>query len=234
MHLSMIDQLSNNGNSFFHKASTIAKIVMTALFLSSIIISRDLLHTLFIILILVAFFTIAKLPLREIGHLCLIPAFFSTLFALFEMQQSFVSGIMIILRGAGSALTMLFLISTTSYIKIFSFLGLFIPGLMLDLLIFTYRSFFILLDRVENLLKSIRLRGGLRSFGIITNIRSLTGIAAVLLLHSFEMGDRMYKIYSLRGYNGYIPVQLDWKPLKVADYALVTFALFVLAGVLFL
>jgi len=177
---------------------------------------------------------IAKLPLREIGYLCLIPAFFSTLFALFEMQQSIESGLIIILRGVSSALTMLFLISTTSYIKVFSYLGLFIPRLMYDLLIFTYRSFFILLDRVENLLKSIRLRGGLRSFSMIANIRSLTGIAAVLLLHSFEMGDRMYRIYSLRGYDGYIPIQLDWQPLRASDYALVTFALFVLAGVLFL
>ena len=234
MHLSMIDQLSNNGNSFFHKASTVAKILMTALLLSSIIISRDIYYLSFIILTVVVCFTLAKLPLREIGHLCLIPAFFSTLFALFEMQQSFESGLLIILRGAGSALTMLFLISTTSYIKIFSFLGLFIPRLMLDLLIFTYRSFFILLDRVENLLKSIRLRGGFKPFSIIANIRSLTGMVAVLLLHSFEMGERMYKIYSLRGYNGYIPIQVKWNPLKAIDYTVVLFALLVLVGVIIL
>ena len=231
MHLSMLDQLSNNGSSAFHKASPVAKITMSALLLSSIIVSRDVFHLLFIISVLVIFFIVARLPFRKIGHLCLIPAFFSTLFALFEMQHSIESGIIIILRGVGSALNMLFLISTTSYINVFNVLGLFIPRLMFDLLIFTYRSFFILLDRVENLLKSIRLRGGLKPFGIIANIRSLTGIVAVLLLHSFEMGDRMYRIYSLRGYNGYIPIQLDWKPLGATDYALVAFALFVLAGV---
>ncbi len=234
MHLSLLDQLSNNGNSFFHKASPIAKIIMTVLLLSSIMISSEIFHLLFIILSLVAFFAIAKLPFREIGHLCLIPAFFSTLFALFEMQQSFVTGLMIIFRGVGSALTMLFLISTTSYIDIFGFLSLFMPRLLLDLLIFTYRSFFILLDRVGNLMKSIRLRGGFRPFSIIANIRSLAGMVAVLLLHSFEMGERMYKIYSLRGYNGSVPVKFTWNPLRDIDYILVMFAIFVLSGVLFL
>lgn len=234
MHLSLLDQLSNNGNSFFHKASPIAKIIMTALLLASIIISRDIFHLLLIISVLTAFFVIAKLPLREIGHLCLIPAFFSTLFALFEMQQSIVAGLMIILRGVGSALTMLFLISTTSYIDVFGLFGLFMPRLLIDLLVFTYRSFFILLDRVGNLLKSIKLRGGFRPFSILANIRSLAGMAAVLLLHSFEMGERMYRIYSLRGYDGTVPVQFNWKPLRGVDYALMAFAVLVLSGVLFI
>jgi len=234
MHLSLLDQLSNNGNSFFHKATPIAKIIMTALIVSSMIVTKDMLQLLIIIAILTGFFTMAKLPLKEIGHLCLIPAFFSTLFALFEMQHSIDAGLIIIFRGVGSALAMIFLISTTSYIDIFSVFSLFTPTLMLDLLIFTYRSFFILLDRVNNLLKSIKLRGGLRPFSILANVRSLSGMAAVLLLNTFEMGERMYKIYSLRGYNGSVPVEFNWKPFKVVDYALVLFAIFVLIGVLFI
>lgn len=234
MHLSLLDQLSINGKSFFHELSPIAKIVMTAILISTVIAAGEISHLLLIVLILSSFFLIAKLPVKDIAHLCLIPAFFSTLFALFEMQNSVVSGFMIILRGVSSALAMLFLISTTSYVQIFGFLSLFMPRLLVDLMIFTYRSFFILLDRVSSLIKSIKLRGGFRPFSLLANIRSLAGMAAVLLLHSFEMGERLYKIYSLRGYDGYIPLQTNWKPLKIADYAIMLFSILVLGGVLFL
>jgi len=234
MHLSLLDQLANNGQSFFHKSSPIVKIILTIVLITTIIVARSIYHQIGIIAIIVGFFMIAKLPLLSIGHLCLIPVFFSTFFALFEMQSSLVSGFMLIFRGVGSALAMLLLITTTSYTEVFAFLGLWMPRLLVDLLLFTYRSFFILLDRVGNLLKSIKLRGGLRPFSFVANMRSLAAMAAVLLLFSFEMGERMYKIYSLRGYNGTIPISFKFALNGLGDVLILLFSIFLLFGVLFI
>lgn len=232
MHLALIDQLSNNGKSVFHKLTPTTKVIMTSLFIASIIVSRDVYRISVVIAVVLSYFVISKLPLKEVLGLAMYPAFFSTLFALFEFQESFTAGLLIIFRGLGAALTMIFLITTTSYIDVFTILGLIVPKVIVDLLIFTYRSFFILLDRVGNTIRSIKLRGGFKKFAFFGNIRSLTGMTAVLLLHSLDMGERMYKIYTLRGYNPELPIQFHWKKLRTSDFLFIILSIMVLIGVL--
>ena len=55
----------------------------------------------------------------------LYPVFFSLLFALIMMQQSFEAGIIVIFKAVGAALNMILLITTTSYVDIFKVLSLF-------------------------------------------------------------------------------------------------------------
>ena len=49
-----------------------------------------------------------------------------------------------------------------------------------------------------------------------------------MIIHSFEMGERMYQIYSLRGYNGGIPVAVGVWPLKARDFAVAVCSVLIL------
>ncbi|AKL94029.1 cobalt ABC transport system permease protein CbiQ [Clostridium aceticum] len=230
MHLADIDQISNNGESLLHKARALSKIALTFFLLSSFIIANDFVRLGCLMAILFLLFILGKIPLKQVVHLALYPAFFSIIFALISAQQSWRLGIVVIMKAVGAALTMLLLITTTPYIDIFALLSLFIPNLLVDIFLFTYRSFFILFHKIQNLIKSIRLRGGYKPFNLWVNLKSVAGILGVLIMHSFEMSERMYKVYTLRGYKGKIPLTVEIFPLKAIDYIMIITGAVILVG----
>lgn len=230
MYLAQIDQISNNGESPLHNCRPVSKAVFTLLLITSFIISNDLTRLGIIIGVILCCFAISRVPIRFIGHLVVYPIVFSLIFALIKLQQSWVLASIVLLKAVGAALTMLLLITTTSYTDIFGFLALFLPRLLVDIMVFTYRSLFIMIGMVENLIKSIRLRGGYNPLGFVSNIKNISGALGVLILHSIDMSERMYKIYSLRGYDGVMKLNVDLGPLKVSDYLLLTASMVILVG----
>ncbi|KUO51728.1 MAG: hypothetical protein APF76_15190 [Desulfitibacter sp. BRH_c19] len=230
MHISEMDHIANNGHSFFHRAGVLAKMFFTLIMLTAIIIANTINTLALLIIILMGMFLVTRVPLLKVGHLAVYPAFFSVLFAIIKFQESLTSGLIVVLKALGAALTMIFLISTTSYVEIFAVLSLVLPRLLVDIFFFTYRAIFILLDKAQNLFTSIKLRGGYRPFSMIMNIKNLPKLIGTLLIHSFEMGERMHKIYSLRGYNGHIYVQFKWWPLNSSDIIIFTISIGILIG----
>ena len=67
---------------------------------------------------------------------------------------------------------------------------------------------------------------------LLFNLKNAAGALGVMTIHAFDMSERMYRIYSLRGYKGKIPVTRDWWPLRLVDGLLLLFSLIVLTGVL--
>jgi cobalt/nickel transport system permease protein len=230
MHIAEIDNLSLNGNSILHKAGTISKVVLTTLILISIIISKDLYRLTGLISIVLVLFAIGKIPIVQIGHLALYPALFSVFFAVLSAQQGWVAGIVIISKAVGAALTMLLLITTTPYVDVFSIFSLFMPSLIVDIFLMTYRSFFIIADKLGNLMTSIRLKGGYRPWQLVLNFRTITSMLGTLIIQSFEMSERMYKIYELRGYSGRIPMRTDLKLVTKTDFILCLAGMIILTG----
>ena len=98
--------------------------------------------------------------LREVLHLAAYPLVFSLIFALIRMQQSWILGMLVLIKALGAALNMLLLLATTPYTDLFGVFSYVLPGVIVDVFLFTYRSLFILLDKLENMVKSIGLRGG--------------------------------------------------------------------------
>ena len=94
---------------------------------------------------------------------------------------------------------MILLITTTSYVDIFRVLSLFLPKLLVDIFLFTYRALFIFIDQIENLIKSMRLRGGYRAFNIFANLKNVAGAIGVMVIHSIDMSNHMYQDFSLKG-----------------------------------
>jgi len=230
MYLSAIDQMAGNGNSIFHHAGVPYKLLMVLALLIGIIGADNVIQLGILIGVVIIMFIITRVHAKEIIHLLIYPAFFSSLFALFKFQESLASGFIVIMKGTGAALTTLFLLSTTPWIEIFAFLSAYLPGLLVDIFMFTYRSFFILIDSLENLLRSIRLRGGYHSFNPLMSIKNMASVVGLVILNSFEMSERMYKIYQLRGYTGGIPVVRDWWKVTYTDGIVIVLSLLIVFG----
>ncbi|SCZ01249.1 energy-coupling factor transporter transmembrane component T family protein [Alkaliphilus peptidifermentans] len=230
MHIAEIDYLSNTTDSPLHRMRAVSKSIFSLLVLASFIISNNIYKLSGLILILLILFAIGKIPYNKVFHLVLYPLFFSLLFAFIRLQQSYILGLIVILKASGAALTMILLITTTPYVDIFALLSKFLPKLLVDIFLFTYRSVFILIEQMENLLKSMKLRGGYRSFNLVKNIKNIAGALGIMIIHSYDMNDRMYQIYTLRGYNGGIPITSDNWPLKGRDVLLIFFSVIILLG----
>lgn len=230
MHLAEMDYMASNGTSLFHRASVPYKMLMTLCFLGVVISSSNVISLGILIAVLLILYLMARVRFKEILHLLLYPVFFSLLFAAFRFQESWTSGLLIMFKGIGAALVTLFLLATTPWVEVFAFLSAYLPGLLVDIFLFTYRSFFILIDQVDNLLRSIKIKGGYHPFNMVMNIKNMAAVVGLILLHSFEMSQRMYKIYLLRGYDGGVPIKRRWWKLDYSDGIVIAISLFVLVG----
>lgn len=232
MHLAAVDQMANNGDSFLHQARPITKVVMSLLFLIGLILSDSIIESVILLSVTVILILLSKVDSREILHLALYPVFFSIIFALLKVQESWAAGALVMLKAFGAALNMLLLITTTAYTDIFAVFSFVMPGIITDVFIFTYRSLFLLLDKLENMIKIIRLRGGYHPMKLLFNLKNSAGALGVMIIHAFDMSERLYRIYALRGYSGRIPLTREWWPLRRVDVLLLIFTAIVLTGVI--
>ncbi|HEX9920768.1 MAG TPA: energy-coupling factor transporter transmembrane component T, partial [Candidatus Methylomirabilis sp.] len=91
-----------------------------------------------------------------------------------------------------------------------------------DGLFLAYRLFFVLLELVDRFFSAIRLRGGLSSFRVSTNLRNVALGLGGLFVFSYEKSQRLYDAMNLRGYRGQIVPSArlrvgrgDWLPFLV-------------------
>lgn len=234
MHLAEIDYMANNGNSILHRARVTSKFIFTINILISIILLREISTLAVLVGLVFTLFYFAKVNLKGVCHLAMYPVFFSMLFALIIAQKSLLMGGIVILKATGAALAMILLITTTPYVEVFAFLSLFLPQLLIDIFFATYRSFFILLDRIETLIKSIRLRGGYHPFKFLLNFKNIALLVANLIIYAFEMSERMHQIYLLRGYDGKIHITRNFRELQFIDILIIIISFVILFGAVFL
>lgn len=232
MHLAVVDHMANNGDSFLHRASPVTKVFINLLFLIGVILSDSILKSVVLLTVTITLISLSKVDRREIFHLALYPVFFSVAFALLKLQESWAAGVMVMLKALGAALNMLLLITTTSYTDIFGIFSYVMPAVIVDVLIFTYRSLFILLDKLGNLLKSIRLRGGYHPLKLLFNLKNSAGAIGIMIINAMDMSERLYRIYALRGYSGKISFSREWRSPGKVDVLLLAFSVTVMIGVM--
>ena len=198
-----------------------------------VIVDSVLVSVVTLLIILLLLYMVAGIPIVKIGHLALYPAFFSVLFALILSQGTWQLALLIILRALGAALTLIFLFATTPYIQLFSYLSYFMPELLGDIFLFTYRGLFILLYKCTNLLRVIKMRGGFRPYYLFYNFRNTAGIIGLLFIHSMTISERMYHVFLLRGYKGGVHrvYNRDW---LAADYIVLSIAAIIVISVVVL
>ena len=227
LDVASIDRWAYEGKSPLHLATPSSKVFMMGAILASIIISSDLRLLVGIYLIGLILIRVAHLPLFRMMAFAAYPAAFAFLFALSQMSGGWQIPLLIIMKAQAAAIILLTLLGTTSYPQVFGLASHLMPRILSDGLLLAYRLFFVLLELIDRFLAAIRLRGGLCSLRLSTNLKNVAlGLGSLFVL-SFEKSQRLYDVMNLRGYRGQIAasVQLnlrrnDWLPLSVGGFVL--------------
>jgi cobalt/nickel transport system permease protein len=147
---------------------------------------------------------VARLPLAKILPLSFYPIVFALVFAFSSYNGNWAFFFAVLLKVVVAASTMLLLVSTTPYPRIFGSLGRVVPSAITAALFLIYRSVFILLDTLESLQTTMRLRGGFSWRRPVRTLSSLTRNLGYLLIKAVDTSERMYEIMELRGFDGKI------------------------------
>ncbi|MEM7007535.1 MAG: energy-coupling factor transporter transmembrane component T [Thermodesulfobacteriota bacterium] len=204
MDVSIIDYYANHGDSFLHKAKPFWKIVFTTLVIASIILTNELylLLGIYVALLSLAFWT--RLSVVKIVTIALYPALFALIFAFAMWNGSWIRASVIMLKALSAALCMVLLIVTTPYPDVFNVIRPIMPRIIAEGLFVTYRSVFILLELTDDLIKGLKVRGGLTRRRYFSNIKNFSSGIGLLLVRGFDLSEKFYGVMNIRGYGGKI------------------------------
>lgn len=164
-----------------------------------------------------ALIILAGLPLVKILPLSLYPIIFALVFAFSSYNGDWTFFFAVLLKVVVASSTMLLFVSTTPYPRIFGSVGKVIPAAITAALFLIYRSVFILLDTLEGLQTTMRLRGGFSWRRPLRSLSSLTRNLGYLLIKAVDTSERMYEIMELRGFEGRIRYRPPEIPAQLSD-----------------
>jgi energy-coupling factor transporter transmembrane protein EcfT len=95
---------------------------------------------------------------------------------------------------------MVLLIVTTPYPDVFNLIRPIMPRIIAEGLIVTYRSIFVLLELTDELIKALRVRGGISRRKYISNIKNFSSGIGLLLVKGFDFSEKFYGMMNVRGY----------------------------------
>ena len=196
----LIDYYANNLDSPMHRASTIVKVTSTLLVLGTVIFNRSLLALFLQLLLILAFQSIARLPVKQLLLWALYPAFFAGLFALSQAQYSLQLALLTLLRAFDAAELVLLIINTTPYTRIISLTER-VSKTVSNLAFFSYRFFFLFVDESSRRLTIFKARGGLEG-SLGEKIRNTARLIGLLFISYMEVGEKVYEAVKTRGYRG--------------------------------
>jgi cobalt/nickel transport system permease protein len=202
MDIAAVDRSANAGSSLLHRSSASAKLAAVALLLVAVVASTNSMLLASVALALVSAALLARIPMRTFVTLALYPALFAGIFA-FASAPTLLFAATVVLKAVAAALGAILLVMSTPYPAIFSRVQTFVPGLAGDSLLMTYRTFFLLAERFNNLVTAIRLRSSSRGRGSrAVLVRSVSSALGNTMLYAFDLAQRDYDVLQLRGYTG--------------------------------
>jgi cobalt/nickel transport system permease protein len=218
MDIYLIDYWAQSGQSRWHQASALAKMVGTALTIAAVVLSGDVFVLVAIYLLLAAVVAGTRLDTRRILLIAAYPGLFAVLFALSRWDGDWLTPATIMAKALTAALATVLLIVTTPYPDVFAALQRVLPRLVGDALFLTYRAFFLTLESMDHLLTALRLRGGLVPGHYLTNARNIASSLGLLLINSLDMSQRLYDVLAVRGYSGRLAGSDRWRRLSPYDW----------------
>jgi cobalt/nickel transport system permease protein len=223
-----IDFWAVSRKSFLHSASPLYKIIFVISVIASVVITNNLVVLLSIYLMLLGLVILTRLPFLQIVWIGAYPAIFALLFALSSWNGNWITPANIILKALDAALAMVILIVTTPYPSVFSSISPFLPRIIVEGLFLTYRSLFILLALMGNLIRALKIRGGLKSGRYVKNIINFASGIGLLIIRGFDLSERFYGVMNIRGYSGRMAVEEIRKKFAQEDILPVTVGLLIL------
>ena len=196
-----IDHWAAHGTGMLHRASVPAKLLFLLAVVAAAVAAREPGPLAAGYLLLVVLAAASGLPWFTIALLSLYAAVFAALYAVSLHGGVWVFAL-ILLKAVTPAYAVGVVIVTTPYPRVFAVLSAILPEVVAAGLFMTYRTFFILLDMMDNFSTAIRLRGGLTPGNIIRNGSNIARGIAVLVVRAVERASRLYAVMSVRGYSG--------------------------------
>lgn len=200
MDLARVDTSATQGRSALHRAAPWAKLSAFALLLGAVVISNNVLVVASIAISLMGCVAVMRLPGRAITALAAYPVLFGALYA-FGTGAGWLTGALIVTKAAASALCALLLVFTTPYPQVFAPIQRVVPGVIGDVLLMTYRSLFLLLEKFGHTLTAARLRAGVIGASPVRSAATITRSLAGVMLYSVDLSQRTYDVMRLRGYD---------------------------------
>ncbi|MBE0448066.1 MAG: hypothetical protein IBX64_08220 [Actinobacteria bacterium] len=216
MDISFIDNLAYNKDSIMHRASALSKVLMVALIISAVVISIDIPVFLVALTFLIVALLISDLPVLRVLVFAGYALVFSLIFAISSVGGT-LSPVIIILKAVTAAVSLLLLITTTPYPQIFGLFQKVLPMILIDAMLVTYRSFFIIIEQISRLLTAIRVRGGYSPVKIARNLNTMGRILGHGFIHAWELSENMQNAMYVRGYRGGLPVSSIARPVSRYD-----------------
>ncbi len=117
------------------------------------------------------------------------------------MESGLKHSLILSIRSFLSIFSLILLVSVTRFSDIMKTLSSWhFPRIMIMILSFMYRYFFLLTGEMEKMVRAVKMRsGGSRGFGLI---RIYSQVLAILFIKSYERAERVYQAMLMRGYNG--------------------------------
>jgi len=200
MKIALVDLYATHGGSVYHRATAAAKILWAATMIACAILANDWETALGLAAIALAVLLTVRAPASFSLALAFYPVVFALLFALAIWRGSFAYPATLLLRALTASSTLAALILTTPYPNLFHHLHRFMPRAVCEALFLTYRAIFILVETIENVFRSLYLRGGYGTGSLARNLRGGAVGLGVGFLRAIDLTERMNQVMVIRGY----------------------------------
>ncbi len=201
MKITDIDYYAEYGKSRLNKIPAGIKLPAVFLVIATVIFSSNIfvLGVLYLVLLLaITFFSVPKL---KIIKLSLYPLIFLILFLISIQNLTLTTAFIVIFKALSASTSLILLVFTTNYIKIFGILNRILPGFMVNILFLTYRSIFILAKTLENLTGMFKFRGKPCLKNPVLFLMTTGNILGFFVIKSIQTGENLYDAMKLRGYS---------------------------------
>lgn len=229
MDVRIVDVSATTGASRLHRAGSVTKLAAFALVLSAVVVQQNLLVVAALACALASAAIGARLPLRPVFGLAAYPGVFALVFA-FAAAPDAVTGALFVAKAVTAALAAVLLAFTTPYPQVFAPLQRVMPEVVGDAMLMTYRSLFLLGEKLDHLRVAVRLRSGLSKGHPLRAARAGASALGSLILYAFDLSQREYDVMRLRGYGGRLRVRIARAADPRFDAALVLAAAVMLAA----
>lgn len=224
MNLSVVDASATKGSSPLHRAVPVAKLIAVAGVLVSVVVSTNVLVVMTLTLVLAGAAIAMRLKWRAIFALAAYPAIFAALFA-FAAAPQLLAAALIVAKAVTAALSVILLLFTTPYPQVFAPLQRYVPAVLGDALLMTYRSLFLLLDKFSHTVTAARLRAGVVGNSPVRSATAMTRALGGVLLYSVDLSQRTHDVMHLRGYDGRLVVTPTPSQSRLLDAGVALFGL---------
>jgi cobalt/nickel transport system permease protein len=232
---------AENGNSVFSKISPWTKGCLLFFLVLLITVSRSLVLLLFLYFIVLLLYLLAGLPAGKLVSWYTLPVLFVlSLVGLMMWSEPGIplfswtffdftlaltdNGILLVITLLTKALITvtfsLFFLMTTRYQHVAGIISRIFPAPLDQILLLAYRFLFLTLAMTASLLKSVRSRGGSVVHSLRVQGRLFAGVFALVIIRSFERGERVHKAMTARGFTGVYPLSGEVPRPGMTEYGL--------------